>query len=159
MKNLKLGVLIAGLAACALALALQGFTPPPKGLPSFYSVAFPAKTITNASNDTVYLPKQYNVTPSAANMADVQGRWSYAYYVIRANTSGTTNVSVWLQETGVLVPVAADWMTVDSTVLATAIPARLSGSLILGRHQRLIYEGRGSAQVSTVTATAVLKAE
>ncbi len=158
MKNWQFKLLFVGFVAGVLTLALQSFAPPAKGIPSFYSVAFTKDTITDAENDTLYLPKQYNIAPTAANMADLQTLRTYAYFITRTNLSGTTNVAVSLQESGALSPGASDWVTIGTTAATTATAEKLAGTEVTGRHQRLIIDGTGT-QGSSYQIWAILKAK
>lgn len=104
---------------------------------------FTADTITDAENDTLAFP--FNVFSS----------YSSLYQLVRTNLSGTTNVSVTLQQSA-LTSGNTDWVTVATTSGTGATAEALTLNPTYGVRYRLIVDGSGT-QSTRYVITAVLK--
>lgn len=104
---------------------------------------FALDTISNANNDTLSFP--YNVFSS----------YSSLYQITRTNISGTTNVSVALQQSAVTSG-NSDWVTVATTSGTSSTNEALTLNPTYGIRYRLIVDGTGT-QSTSYRITAVLK--
>lgn len=112
--------------------------------PRLYSYEFTLDTITNAANDTLTLPA-----------ADVQSNYEWAYFITRTSISGTANIAVSVQASGVRSG-STDWTQVGVTSATTATNEIISGTSFHGRRHRIIVDGTGT-QSTSYKITAVLK--
>lgn len=101
-------------------------------------------TLTNAANDTLTLP-----------FGNVLSNYEWAYFVTRTNISGTTNLAVSVQASGVKTG-DTDWTQVGVTSATTATNEIVSGTSFHGLRHRVIVDGTGT-QSSSYRITAVLK--
>lgn len=101
-------------------------------------------TITNAANDTLTLP-----------FGNILSNYEWAYFVTRTNISGTTNIAVSVQASGVKTG-DTDWVQVGVTSATTATNEIVSGTSFHGLRHRIIVDGTGT-QSSSYRLTAVMK--
>lgn len=118
----------------------HNFSTPPR----LYSQEFALDTISNANNDTLFLPA-----------TDVQSNYEWAYFVTRTSISGTANIAVSVQASGLRTG-NADWTQVGVTSATTATNEIISGTSFHGRRHRIIVDGTGT-QSTSYRITAVLK--
>ena len=104
---------------------------------TYYASQYTAKTITNAGKDTTVVGTSF--------VSDFQ----YDIVCVKANTSGTTNVKMYLDESN-LSTGNTDWVTVDSSVTTTTTTGRIKGDHVYGYRHRIRLVGTGT-QVSTAT--------
>lgn len=151
MKKVLIFILVAS-AVAFTALAATAFkaedsqatalaTPAP---PRLFTYEFPLDTISNAANDTLLLPA-----------TDVQSNYEWAYFVTRTSISGTANIAVSVQASG-LRSGNIDWTQVGITSATTATNEIVSGTSFHGRRHRIIVDGTGT-QSTSYRITAVLK--
>jgi len=125
---------------------------------SIYQYTYTKDTITNAANDTLYLPSSLRPVYS-----DFQMIWS----VVRTNISGTTNLAVKVEETPYAytstTPPSAGWAaTLNSAIAAAATAATTATTENLyiphayGINFRTIIDGTGT-QSSSYVIRVVLK--
>lgn len=112
--------------------------------PRLYTYEFTLDTLSNANNDTLLLPA-----------TDVQSNYEWAYFITRTSISGTANIAVAVQASGVRSG-NADWTQVGVTSATTATNEIVSGTSFHGRRHRLIVDGTGT-QSTSYKITAVLK--
>lgn len=134
MREIARKVLIMGIFAM-LAIAFA-FTTTQTGQ-TYYASQYTAKTITNAGKDTTTIGTTF--------LSDFQ----YDIVCVKANTSGTTNIKMYLDESN-LASGNTDWVTIDSSVTSTTTTARIKGDHIYGYRHRIRLSGTGT-QVSTAT--------
>jgi hypothetical protein len=103
-------------------------------------------TITSAENDTLLYGTR------------LDGTFAFNHVIRFVNLSGTTAANIILQETNAFDTDDATslWYPVDTTAVSGAGVYRVFGSLVYGRHQRLIIDGSG-VQSSTYDANSVFK--
>jgi hypothetical protein len=112
--------------------------------PRLYSYEFSLDTITNAANDTLALPA-----------TDVQSNYEWAYFITRTSISGTANIAVAVQASGVRSG-NTDWTQVGVTSATTATNEVVGSTTFHGRRHRIIVDGTGT-QSTSYKITAVLK--
>jgi hypothetical protein len=112
--------------------------------PRLYTYEFTLDTITNAANDTLLLPA-----------TDVQSNYEWSYFITRTSISGTANIAVSVQASGVRSG-NTDWVQVGVTSATTATNEMVSGTSFHGRRHRIIVDGTGT-QSTSYKITAVLK--
>lgn len=112
--------------------------------PRLYSYEFTLDTISNAANDTLSLPA-----------TDVQSNYEWSYFITRTSISGTANIAVAIQASGVRSG-STDWTQVGVTSATTATNEIVSGTSFYGRRHRIIVDGTGT-QSTSYKITAVLK--
>lgn len=108
-----------------------------------YGKEYTADTITNAEADTLTFAAPINL---------LESNFLYNYVIQRTNLSGTTNVTLTLQEsnsgTG-----TANWYTVASSGTTTATTDKVQGSLTYGRRHRLLVIGSGTQSTRYIVTT------
>ncbi len=125
---------------------------------SFYERLYTLDTITNAANDTLYLP---------SNMRPLFSDFQMAVNILRTNISGTTNLAVKVEETnwpfsGTTAPTNGWVATLNSagTAAATAATTATTEQLLIphayGINFRVIVDGTGT-QVSSYRLRWTLK--
>ena len=147
MKKI-LAFLMSAVTVFAIVATLSAFessehaaaAPPPR----LYSYEFSLDTIANAANDTLSLPA-----------SDVQSNYEWAYFITRTSISGTANIAVTVQASGVRSG-NTDWVNVGTTSATTASNEIISGTSFHGRRHRIIVDGTGT-QSTSYKITAVLK--
>jgi hypothetical protein len=110
-----------------------------------HTYAWPLDTIANADKDTLTFPGSWLLLSNFAT----------SYHVSRTNISGTTNVKVYVQSSG-LRSGNTDWATIDSTSSTGASNAVIMLPNTYGQRHRLIVSGTGT-QSTSYTVSAVLK--
>ena len=120
---------------------------------TFYEVTFTKDTITNAANDTLYLPSRLRPL-----LSDFQASLN----VIRTSLSGTANIAVKVEETtyaytGTTTPPTAGWSaTLNSanSAAATAATTATTEALYIphayGINYRFVVDGTGTQSTSYV---------
>ena len=115
-----------------------------------YTYAYTLDTITNAANDTLYIPANYR-----EQLSDFQ----VCVSVTRTNISGTTNIAVKVEETawpysGSTAPTLgwASALNVAGSAAATAATTATTENItiphIYGRNLRIIVDGTGTQSSS-----------
>jgi len=112
--------------------------------PKFYTREWVLDTILNAAKDTLLLPA-----------VDVQSNYEWSYHIVRTSISGTANVAVSVQASGVRTG-NNDWTQVAITAGTGATNEILSGTSFFGRRHRIIVNGTGT-QSTSYRIAAVLK--
>jgi len=121
---------------------------------TYYAYTWTKDTITDAANDTLYLP-------TSPRMRPVYSNFTGCVSVTRTNISGTTNLAVKLEETayaysGSTAPTAA-WasaLKVGGSAAATAATTATTENLAIpdmyGMNYRVIIDGTGTQSSSYV---------
>ena len=167
MKN---KVLYLFLALCVVGFGLFAFSPSDKAEENaivneitpegeyqsigttFYQYTYTKDTITNAANDTLYLP---------AVLRPVNSDFIMAYSVTRTNISGTTNLAVKIEESTYrysgTTPPTAGWVatlntagSAAATAATTATEEELRIPNAFGSSYRCIIDGTGTQSSSYV---------
>lgn len=125
---------------------------------SLYQYTYTKDTITNAANDTLYLP---------STMRPVNSDFLIAYSITRTNISGTTNLAVKVEESTYKysgsTPPTAGWVaslntagSAAATAATTATEEELRIPNAFGLSYRVIVDGTGT-QSSSYVLRVVLK--
>jgi hypothetical protein len=110
-----------------------------------HTYAWPLDTLANATKDTLTFPGSWLLLSNFAT----------SYHVTRTNISGTTNVKVYVQASGLRTG-ATDWATIDSTSSTGATTAVIMLPNTYGQRHRIIVSGSGT-QSTSYTVSSVLK--
>lgn len=119
---------------------------------SFYELTYTKDTITNAANDTLYLPSR---------LRPVLNDFQVSVIVTRTNISGTTNLAVKLEGTNYAysgsTPPTAGWTPVPTAANAAAVTAATTATEeifnlehLYGINYRTIIDGTGTQSSSYV---------
>lgn len=112
------GILI---TVCANAQTLDGYFIP----------AGTTDTITNTESDTITIS------------SNLLSAWSYNWTVQMSQLSGTSNISITVQESAS--KNGTDWITIGTdSITGTSGTKRIVGALVYGQRQRIIITGTGS---------------
>lgn len=128
-------------------------------MPIYYEKTYAKDTISNALNDTLYLP---------SNMRPVLSDFLQNWAITRTNISGTTNVAVKVEQTNYAysgtTPPTAGWVTATNnvgtsaaTAATTATTEAISIPNSYGINYRVIVDGTGSQSTSYVIRVTLKK--
>jgi len=126
---------------------------------TMYEYTYTKDTITNANNDTLYLPSR---------LRPVNSDFLIAYTVTRTNISGTTNLAVKVEEsgynyTGTTRPTAGWVASLNSAGTAAATAATTATEELIriptawGKSYRIIIDGTGTQSSSYVIRVVMKK--
>ena len=161
--------LFVGLVACLLGIALQAFAPskspeavsetPDKIVETgfgkaeyFWAVGgyvrsiYKQDTITNTEADTIGLVSRTSTTTANSSSAytPLISLYSTDISIKRTNSTGTTNVKMYLDKSSTTTPTATGWLTIDSTSTTGVGAGQISRSEMLGEIYRLRVVGTGT---------------
>lgn len=144
LKSLFLFLLPLGFLAAFAFKGNEGAELAQTAPPKLYVKDWVLDTILNAAKDTLLLPA-----------TDVQSNYEWSYHITRTSISGTANVAVSVQASGVRTG-NNDWTQVAITSGTGATNEILSSASFFGRRHRIIVNGTGT-QSTSYRITAVLK--
>ncbi len=153
--------LFAGFVLALGLLAMFSFKKEDFAPNQYYEYTYTKDTITNAANDTLYLPSTFR-----PQLSDFQ----MCVSVTRTNISGTTNLAVKVEDTAYKytgsTPPTAGWAATLNSALAAAATAATTATTenlniphIYGMNTRIIVDGTGTQSSSYVIRVVLKKKE
>ncbi len=108
---------------------------------TYYEYTWTKDTISNANNDTLYLP---------ARLSPLLSDFQVCYSIIRTSISGTANIAVKVEESAYSSGTVTDWVSKATTAATTATAEHLVLSHVPGMRQRIVIDGTGTQSTSYV---------
>lgn len=115
---------------------------------TYYEYTWTKDTITNANNDTLYLP---------ARLTPLLSDFQVCYSLIRTSISGTANVAGKVEETAYTSGTVTDWVSKATTSATTATAEHLVLTHVYGMRQRIVIDGTGTQSTSYVLRVVLKK--
>lgn len=115
---------------------------------TYYDYTWTKDTISNALNDTLYLP---------ARLTPLLSDFQVCYSLIRTSISGTANVAGKVEETAYPTGTVTDWVSKATTAATTATAEHLVLTHVYGMRQRIVIDGTGTQSTSYVLRVVLKK--